>query len=142
LPVSKGDSFRIAVASRDGLNVAGHIGKCPDWIVFEARPADTSENYDIYEMERVKLTKEFVFHHYKDHAPHPLEACGVMIGASAGKSFSDKMQHRGIEVVLTAEPSPFTAVSDYLRQTLTPAKPRPIGSLICKLIDKGHDALS
>jgi len=130
--------MRIAVASRDGLNVAGHIGKCPDWIVFEARPADSAENYDIYEIERVKLSKEFVFHHYKEHAPHPLDACAVVIGASAGASFTDKMQHRGIEVVLTAEPNPFTAVTDYLRHALTPAKPRPIGSLICKL----HDALS
>lgn len=133
-----GSSIRIAVASRDGLNVAGHIGKCPDWIVFEAMPADIPENYDICERERVKLSREFIFHHYKDEAPHPLAACRVLLGASAGGSFSEKMLHRGIEVVLTAEPNPFTAVTDYLRHALLPARSRPIGSLICKL----HDALS
>lgn len=130
--MSSQTAVRIAVASRNGTDVSGHIGKCADWIVFEG---DAS---DVKEAERIKLPKHLVFHHYKDDVPHPLSSCSAVIGASAGESFTSKMAKRGIEVVLTAESDPTTAVADYLRHTLAPPKPRPIGSLICKI----HDALS
>ncbi len=128
--------MRIAVASRDGEKVAGHIGKCADWVVFEAGMNEGGDEFR--ELERIHLPKELLFHHYKDDAPHPLAACSAVIGASAGKSFIGKMEKRGIKVALTAETDPVTAVAGYLKQTLLPPKPRPIGSLICKI----HDALS
>lgn len=136
-PVKGEAPIRIAVASRDGKTVSGHIGKCADWIVFAA-----DEDGEVRELERVTLPKHLVFHHYQDDAPHPLGNCSAVIGASAGDSFVAKMQARGFEVALTAESDPATAVADYLRHKLAPPKPRPIGSLICKLFDKGHDALS
>jgi hypothetical protein len=128
--------LRIAVASRDGKRVAGHIGKCADWIIFEASMDDGEAV--VREVERMTLPKEMVFHYYKEQAVHPLAACSVVIGASAGDSFLAKMQGRGFTVALTAEEYPATAVAGYLEQTLLPPKARPIGSLICKI----HDALS
>ncbi len=129
----------IAVASRDGETVAGHIGKCADWIVFEA--AD-----HVREVERVHLPKELIFHHYNDGAgkegSHPLDGCSVVIGASAGESFAGKMERRGIKVALTAESDPQTAVADFLKQTLSAPRARPVGGLVCKLIDKSRDAFS
>lgn len=131
--------MRIAVASRDGKGVSGHIGKCPDWIVFEVDLGDGSGADPIVnEVERIKLPKALVFHHYKDDGPHPLGRCHAVIGASAGDSFVNKMRGRGIEAVLTAEPDPVKAVTDYVRDSLLPAKPRPIGGLVCKI----RDALS
>ena len=128
--------LRIAVASRDGRKVAGHIGKCADWIIFEASMGEGGAV--VQEVERMTLPKAMVFHYYTDQAPHPLAACRVVIGASAGDSFVAKMQRRGFTIALTAEPDPATAVAAYLRQTLLPPRARPIGSLICKI----HDALS
>lgn len=131
--------MRIAVASRDGKKVSGHIGKCADWIIFELdSKLPSGEAPVVREMERIKLPRELVFHYFKDEGPHPLESCAAVIGASAGESFVNKMRQRGIEAVLTAEPDPVTAVTDYVRNTVTPARPRPIGSLICKV----RDALS
>lgn len=130
--------MRIAVASRDGRTVAGHIGKCADWIVYEAEAGSPSEPARVAEVGRVALAKEFVFHHYQGDAPHPLAGCTAVIGASAGDSFVAKMAKRGIEAVLTAEPEPARAAADYVEHHVTPAKPRPIGGLICKL----RDALS
>lgn len=131
--------MRIAVASRDGRSVAGHIGKCAEWIVFEIEPGEGScADPVVTEAERVTLPRELVFHHYRDDCPHPLQDCVAVIGASAGDSFVDKMRRRGIEAVLTAETDPAAAVAGYLQQSLAPAKARPIGSLICKL----RDALS
>ena len=128
--------MHIAVASRDGEKVAGHIGKCADWVVFEVGVDEGGD--EVRELERIHLPKELLFHHHKGDVPHPLAACNAVIGASAGESFVEKMKKRGIKVALTAETDPATAVSDYLKQTLVPPKPRPIGSLICKI----HDAFS
>ncbi|MGR9117479.1 MAG: hypothetical protein ACU85E_17165, partial [Gammaproteobacteria bacterium] len=85
------------VASRDGQTVAGHIGKCAEWIIFEAEAAPNSEHPRMEEVARIMLPKDLVFHYYKDDGPHPL--------------------------------------ADYVRQHVTPPKPRPIGDLICKLRD-------
>ncbi|OIO71247.1 MAG: hypothetical protein CO186_04355 [Zetaproteobacteria bacterium CG_4_9_14_3_um_filter_49_83] len=125
-------SLRIAVASRDGRTIAGHIGKCASWIIFEA---EAEAGGEVRELERMTLTKHFVFHHYKGEIAHPLEACSVVIGTSAGNSFVEKMQQRGFEVILTAEADPLSAVTDYLHQSLSPPRPRPIGEIICKIRD-------
>lgn len=124
------EPVRVAVASRDGKTVSGHIGKCADWIVFEA-----DNGGKVREAERITLSKQLIFHHYKDDTPHPLRDCVTIIGASAGDSFITKMQARGMQVELTAEPDPATAVTDYLHKSLVPPKARPIGGLICKLRD-------
>jgi len=139
--VIKGAPIRFAVASRDGETVSGHIGKCADWIVFTADFASRG-GIKVTETGRVTLPKNLVFHHYKDEGlrplSHPLADCHVVVGASAGDSFITKMQARGFEVALTAESDPATVVANYLGHKLAPPKPRPIGSLICKI----HDALS
>lgn len=128
--------MRVAVASRDGQTIAGHIGKCAGWIIYEAEAGDTPDDEPVVrEVQRITLPKEFIFHHYKDERPHPLGECVAVIGASAGDSFVRKMRKRGIEAVLTAESNPDLAVADFVRRTVTPAKPRPIGGLICKIRD-------
>lgn len=130
--------LRIAVASRDGKTVAGHVGKCRDWIVFEAREDSNTSMSVVNEVERITLPKELVFHHYADDQPHPLANCAAIIGASAGDSFISKMNRRGIDAVMTAETDPAAAALAYLRKNVVAPKPRPIGELICKL----RDALS
>ncbi|MBN1005823.1 NifB/NifX family molybdenum-iron cluster-binding protein [Amphritea pacifica] len=125
--------MKIAVASRDGITVAGHIGKCKSWIIFQS---DAIHQIKLVEM--ITLPRELVFHYYKDDMPHPLADCDVVIGASAGDSFVNKMALRGINAVLTAETDPEKAVADYLNKQITPPKPRPIGGLVCKV----RDALS
>ena len=128
----------IAIASRDGKTVAGHIGKCKDWILFEATPATEDKPASTSELERINLPKHLVFHHYKDDQPHPLTECAAVIGASAGESFVKKMAKRGVDAVLTAEESPQAAALAYVENNVLPPKPRPIGELVCKM----RDALS
>lgn len=127
---------RVAVASRNGRTVAGHIGKCAHWIVYEALAGNAPEDEPVVtEVERITLPKDLIFHHYHDERPHPLRNCVAVIGASAGESFVKKMRNRGIEAVLTAESDPGTAVADFVRSNVTPARSRPIGGLICKIRD-------
>lgn len=129
--------MKIAVASKDGISVAGHIGKCKSWLVFQSDEAGIfpAAEQQVRLLEIINLPKEMVFHYYQDEMPHPLGDCDVLIGASAGDSFINKMAGRGINVVLTAEKDPAKAVADYLRQQVIPPKPRPIGGLVCKVRD-------
>lgn len=126
--------MRIAVASRDGQTLSGHIGKCAQWIVYEIIASPDAE-FQVQEVARLELPKELVFHHYQDDQPHPLADCVAVIGASAGDSFVSKMRKRGMDTALTAETDPVKAVADYVCSRLTPPKPRPIGGLVCKLRD-------
>lgn len=127
--------MRVAVASRNGRTIAGHIGKCQEWIVYEVDASEDGAQPLVQQLELISLPKELVFHHYKDDAVHPLASCAAVIGASAGESFVSKMARRGIKVILTAEGEPEKAVIDYVKQQVIPPKPRPIGGLICKIRD-------
>lgn len=126
--------MHVAVASRDGQTLSGHIGKCARWIVYDV-VADPDAGFQIQEVTRLELPKELIFHHYQDDQPHPLADCVAVIGASAGDSFISKMRKRGMETALTAETDPVKAVADYARDRLSPPKPRPVGGLVCKLRD-------
>ena len=130
--------MRIAVASRDGKTVSGHIGKCAQWIIYQGEPGTDTGSPVIREVERISLPKQFIFHYYRDQTPHPLADCDAVIGKSAGKSFIEKMHSRGIDTAMTAETSPAKAAADYIQDKLAPPKPRPIGEIICRI----HDAIS
>lgn len=123
--------MKIAVASSDFAKVTGHAGRARKWLVYEA----DAEGAVTGEPSRVELSAEMVFHHWQDDAPHPLDGIDAVIAQSAGDGFLANMRKRGIEPVMTAETDPAKAVRDFLADRVTPPKPRPIGSLICKTID-------
>lgn len=118
--------MKIAVASSDFHDVSGHAGRAKRWLVFTV---------DAPAPERIELSADQVFHHVEDGQPHPLDGVDTVIALSAGDGFIKHMEKRGAAVVLTAEKDAAKAVADYLAQTLSDPKPRPIGSLICKTID-------
>jgi len=122
--------IKIAVASQDFKTVGGHAGQSRRWLVFGL---DTGQPLRC--LEHVQLSKEQVFHHWQDQGPHPLDGVTVMIAASAGEGFLNRMRRRGIEMVMTGEGDAETAVLQWAGQRVTPPKPRPIGQLLCKLHD-------
>lgn len=122
--------MKVAVATSDFAKVAGHAGRARKWLVF-----DVDADGHVGEPSRVELEHDNVFHYAEDGRPHPLDGIDALIAQSAGDGFLKNMEKRGIKPVLTAETDPAKAVTDYLAATLSPPKPRPIGSLICKTID-------
>lgn len=123
--------MKIAVASRDGVTVAGHVGKCKSWIVFQADMTDVSQLGEprLKMLELIVLPKALVFHHYKNDVPHPLAGCAVLIGASAGEGFLSKAALLGVETMLTEEPDPAKAVKDYISHLNLPIEPHQMGEL-------------
>ena len=123
--------MRIAVAiTNDATKVSGHAGRARHWLVFDADQPDA-----IAPPSRMDLESEMVFHHLEEGATHPLDGNQVIIAISAGEGFLKHMAKRGVHVALTAETDPAKAVADYLTQSLSAPKPRPIGALICKTLD-------
>lgn len=123
--------MKIAVASSDFRSVSGHAGRAKRWLVF---PID--ETGTIATPERIELPGEQVFHYVEENGqPHPLDGIQAVITLSAGEGFIKHMEKRGTIVALTAEKDAAKAVADYLAQTLSDPKPRPIGALICKTLD-------
>ena len=122
--------MKIAVASSDSLKVTGHAGQARRWLVFEAEPGQPP-----VEIERIELPKELVFHHWSGEGAHPLDGIQAVIAQSAGEGFLNRLRQRGVDAVMTAETDPVKAVADYLAQSLSPPKPRPIGKLLCKAKD-------
>jgi hypothetical protein len=120
----------VAVASQDFIMVTGHAGQARHWLVFEEASGSPA-----HPPRRVELTKEQVFHHWADQGPHPLDGVTVIIAASAGDSFLNRMEKRGVTVVITGETDPARAVAGWRADHVVPPKPRPIGRLICKLHD-------
>lgn len=122
--------MRIAVATSDFTKIAGHAGRARKWLIYavdsDGNPAQP---------ERLELAADAVFHYAEDGHPHALDGMDAVIAQSAGEGFLKHMGKRGIRPVLTAEDDPATAVRNLLAETVVPAKPRPIGALICKAID-------
>lgn len=123
--------MRIAVAvSGDFDKVAGHAGRARRWLIYDVA-ADGS--YD--PPERIETSSDEVFHYHEDGKQHFLDTVDALLAQSAGEGFLNRMRSRGVDAVMTGETDPARAVADYLAQSLAPAKPRPIGKLICKTVD-------
>ena len=122
--------MRIAIASTDWTKVSGHAGRARRWLVYTA-----GDDRRLSAPERVELPSDMVFHNFEDDRPHPLDGIVALIAVSAGEGFMSRMKRRGIDARLTAEADPEQAVRDYLAETLPPPKPRPIGTLLCKVFD-------
>lgn len=123
--------MKIAVASRDGVTVAEHVGKCKNWIVFKADMTGASPlgKPHLKMLELISLPKALVFHYYKNDMPHPLADCAALIGASAGEGFIGKTALMGIEAVITDETDPAQAVKEYLNHQTVPLEPHLIDGL-------------
>ncbi len=122
--------MRIAVASADWTRVTGHAGRARRWLVYAIGAGGQPEA-----AERVELPADMIFHTFADDRPHPLDGVDAVIAVSAGDGFMARMSRRGVDARLTAETDPAAAVREYLGQTLPPPRPRPIGSLLCKVFD-------
>lgn len=122
--------MRIAVATSDFIKVAGHAGRARKWLIYTVEADGTP-----VETQRLDLAADAVFHYAEDGQPHALDGMDAVIAQSAGEGFLKHMEKRGIRPVMTGEDDPVTAVRNLLAETVVPARPRPIGALICKAID-------
>lgn len=68
----------------------------------------------IQEPQWLDLPNEMPMHEYRSAEPHPIEALDVLITAGCGDGFQRKMSATEIELILTYETDPLTAVINRL----------------------------
>lgn len=119
--------MKIAIASKDFIQVSKHAGQTRHWLVYDSEsPAAPA---------RVTLDETQVFHHFADDRPHPLDGVGVIIAGSAGDGFLRHMAKRGCEVLLTGETDADAALAAVLAGQVLPDPRFDPARVICKVRD-------
>lgn len=109
--------MRVAVTSQNFKSITGHAGKSRRFMIFDVTVPSEPE-----EVGRLDLPMEMSFHEFAG-GPHPLDEMGVILTASAGQGFVDKMAQRGVKVIICGETDPRTAVRDLFMGLVKPATP-------------------
>ncbi|MBI5891138.1 MAG: nitrogen fixation protein [Nitrosomonadales bacterium] len=109
--------MKIAVSSQNFKSVTGHAGKSRRFIIF-----DVGTPCDIPEVVWLDLPMEMSFHEFSGEK-HPLDDMDVILTASAGHGFVNKLAQRGVRVITCGESDPHKAVRDFLTGSVKPANP-------------------
>ena len=123
-------AMKIAIATEDFENVAGHAGQSSRWLLYDCKSPN-----EIGAATRVMLMRDQVFHHWLDNGPHPLDGVDIMVARSAGDGFLRRMENRGVSVLLTGETLAEMALLKILAGEALP-DPRWDASLVlCRIRD-------
>ncbi len=114
--------MKVAAVSEDFLTLSGKAGKARRFLVYEAernRPPLLEKKYELPE-------NVLAFHDlHEDHqSPHPLDGM-LLLTADAGEGFRERLQRRGITVVITSERDPEQAIRKMFDGTLPEIPPTP-----------------
>ena len=122
--------MKIAIATRHFETVSGHAGQTRDWLIYDCLPGQA-----IPQPIRVALTKEQLPHHFKDDGPHPLHGVEIIVAGSAGDGYIRHMAKWGVQVLLTGETTPRSALERILSGDALPDTRFDPTTLLCKLRD-------
>lgn len=90
--------MKIAVSTHDGKTICGHLGKCNQFIVFEA------DGYGI----KTRIMRE------TSGSSSLLQDCHAVITQGMGRGMYDGLMSAGIFPVITMESDPESAVRQFL----------------------------
>ncbi len=107
--------MKIAVTSQNLRTITAHAGKARKFLVFEAVGTD-----GLAPIAPITVPKEMSIHAHPVDQPHPLDGVDVLITASCGQGFLDKMSRRGIKVLQTSEEDPVRAAEAAARNEPLP----------------------
>ncbi|MET0027438.1 MAG: nitrogen fixation protein [Candidatus Thiodiazotropha sp.] len=106
--------MKIAVTSQNFRTITAHAGKSRRFLTYE-----TNAQGELVELARIDLPKELSIHEYKG-ANHPLFEFDILVSASAGQGFINRLSQHGVQVVCTSENDPQTAA-----QAIAEGRPLP-----------------
>lgn len=125
--------MKIAIATKNFLEVSGHIGKSTQWLLYDLTQHHATRLLPT--PQQITLERDQIFHVFEDDRPHPLDGVDVIVGASAGESFMRHMRKRGAQVMLTNEKDPTMAVTRIMAGEALPGPGFDITTTLCKVRD-------
>ena len=114
--------MKIAFSFQNGETISGHAGHCTRFIVYRL------EDGKIIERSLIEIEKERTFNNVLHNLMlpfmnHPLFNVDVIMCASMGARFIEKMKIKGIEAIRVNETIPEIAIKKYLSGELDPVEP-------------------
>ncbi len=106
--------MKIAVTSQNFRTITAHAGKSRRFLTYE-----TNAQGELVELARIDLPKELSIHEYKGEN-HPLFEFDVLVSASAGQGFINRLSQQGVQVICTSETDPQAAA-----QAIVQGRPLP-----------------
>lgn len=111
--------MKIAVTSQDFRTVTAHAGKTRRFLVFEAVSGESPR-----EIERIELPPEQTIHEFRGGtSEHPLKGMKALITGGAGGGFVRRLEGWGVQVAVTDQVDPATAVLAFARGELAATAP-------------------
>lgn len=98
--------MKIGVTSQNLRTITGHAGKTRRFLVYQLPP----DSPEIRQLVPIELPKEMSLHAYHGPERHPVAQFDLLITASCGEGFRQRMAKMDIQLVVTSEPDPMTAV--------------------------------
>jgi predicted Fe-Mo cluster-binding NifX family protein len=122
--------MKIAVASDDGINLTGHVGRCDMFLVYDVNDkliTGVQKRENNFTMHK-QGNHDNHEHHGNSHGNHGhhnhhgilegLKDCGYLICSCAGPGLVSDLRQNGIETILTDEMEADKAVNMLLNGTL------------------------
>ncbi|OGT88725.1 MAG: nitrogen fixation protein [Gammaproteobacteria bacterium RIFOXYA12_FULL_61_12] len=95
--------MKIAVTSQNFREITGHAGKARRFILYVP-----GEDGEPVEVERISIPKEMTLHEFRGD-DHSLFGFDVVITASCGQGFVNRLAAHGVKVIATSEKDPIRA---------------------------------
>ena len=115
--------MKIAVTSQNFRTITQHAGKTRRFLVYEQDPATGEAR----EQARLDLPKEMSMHEFRGE-DHPIFEMDYLITGSGGQGFIQRLARADVQVILTSEEDPLTAVQAVLEgKPLAPPAPHDHG---------------
>jgi predicted Fe-Mo cluster-binding NifX family protein len=108
--------MKIAVTSQNFRTITQHAGKTRRFLIYEQDP----ETGRAQELARLNLPKQMSMHEFQGD-DHPIFEMDYLITGSSGQGFIRRMSDAGVEVIVTSEQDPLTAVTAVLEGKPLPA---------------------
>lgn len=115
--------MKIAVSSQNKVQVTGHAGKTSRFWSYEVNDTKQVERKELIELDKEDILHIRFHESETPFAPHPIFDMDVIITGGAGFGFVNRLAQVGVQVVITDEQDPDTAVEKYLSGTLSQMPP-------------------
>jgi hypothetical protein len=107
--------MKIAVTSQNFRTITQHAGKARRFLIFERNPATGRAQA----IARLDLPKTMSMREFRG-ADHPIFEMDYLITGGCQQAFSRRLASAGVEVVVTGEQDPLTAVTALIEGTPLP----------------------